>query len=329
MVGGEEMIIYLPLEHLDMRYTTHLDESITSYLDSSSKEYIKIYPKVRQQEIIHGSFLDAPMTVEFKSKQIAEVAKLYATEVIGNGDIIFTSDIWFPGLESIAYLNYFCKRDIKIRGILHAGSFTDTDFVRDLERWSKGFEDIIFDVVDRIYVGSNFIKEDVIKKRFVNPDKIKVTGFPLDYRNLTTYCNEFEKENIVVFNGRNVDEKQPWLFEKLKNEVLRDPEFSSVRFVNTQKLKLSKDNYYELLAKAKVIVSFALQENFGFGILEAVYLGCIPVVPDRLVYPEHFNQQYLYVTFDNCVSKVKMALKGKLSSPSLIDYSTCMEEWFK
>jgi hypothetical protein len=39
---------------------------------------------------------------------------------------------------------------------------------------------------------------------------------PLDFEELNKYKNNSEKENIVIFNGRNVDEKQPWLFDELK-----------------------------------------------------------------------------------------------------------------
>ena len=116
-------------------------------------------------------------------------------------------------------MNYFAKKDVKIRGFLHAGSFTDTDFVRDMERWSKNFEDVIFDIADRVYVASNFIKQDVIKKRLIDPNKLVVTGLPLDTVELDKYKDKYEKEDLVVFNGRNVDEKQPWLFEQLQHRL--------------------------------------------------------------------------------------------------------------
>ena len=54
-----------------------------------------------------------------------------AMEEFDSGDVIWSSDLWHPGLpESIAYMNYFAKKDVKLRGLIHAGSFTDTDFVR-------------------------------------------------------------------------------------------------------------------------------------------------------------------------------------------------------
>jgi hypothetical protein len=39
-----------------------------------------------------------------------------------------------------------------------------------------------------------------------------------------------------------------------------------------------------------------------------VYLGCVPVLPNRLVYPEFYTEEYLYNTFDESVSMVEKAL---------------------
>lgn len=307
-----------------MRYTVYLDHYIQDYFIKNKVQFNRIYPKIPQREIKQGSFLDAPTTIEFKSKQLAEVAAMYYSDEIKDGDIIFTSDIWFPGIESIAYLNYFCKKDVKLRGILHAGSFTDTDFVRDMERWAKGFEDVVFDIADRIIVGSEFIKKDVCKKRYLNPDKVVATGFPLDLDELKKY-KSLKKENIVVFNGRNVDEKQPWLFETMCAYLKeRSVSFNAV---NTHKLNMSKEDYYTLLGKAKVVVSYALQENFGFGIREAVYLGCIPVVPNKLVYPEIFSEDYLYNNFLESIDMVEKALSRPRKAPE-IETTVDMSKWF-
>jgi glycosyltransferase involved in cell wall biosynthesis len=246
---------------------------------------------------------------------------MYHTGEIETGDIIFTSDIWFPGLESIAYLNYFCNKDVKIRGFLHAGSFTDTDFVRDMERWAKNFEDVIFDISDKVFIASNFIKNDVIKKRLIDEKKLIVTGLPLDDKEFMQYKSN-KKEDIVIFNGRNVDEKQPWLFNELSKRI------PNIKFINTHSKKLPKTDYYKLLGKSKVVVSFALQENFGIGVNEAVKLGCIPVLPNRVVYPEFYNKDYLYNNFDECVQLVKSAITGELKQTES-NYTFDLKEWFE
>jgi glycosyltransferase involved in cell wall biosynthesis len=44
--------------------------------------------------------------------------------------------------------------------------------------------------------------------------------------------------------------------------------------------------YVAWLQQGDVVVSTAIQENFGISIVEAVRCGCLPLVPNRLAYPE-------------------------------------------
>ncbi len=46
------------------------------------------------------------------------------------------------------------------------------------------------------------------------------------------------------------------------------------------------DTYVDLVGRAHVIVSTAHQEFFGIAIVEGMYAGAFPILPDRLVYPE-------------------------------------------
>ena len=180
-------IIYIPLEHIDGRYTVHMDRDIEKYLQDNNLEYVKIMPTYETPPLPEGQFLNAAFTSKFKSLQMAEISAMFERGEITDGDRFFFSDIWFPGIENIAYMKYFNKVDVKITGIIHAGSFTDTDFVRDMERWAKNFEDIIFDISDTIFCASEFIKQDIIKKRIVSPDKLVVTGLPVDYTGLDSH----------------------------------------------------------------------------------------------------------------------------------------------
>ena len=299
------MIVYAPLEHIEQRYTTHLDRDILNYLDNNKIDYHYLEPKTLTKGIKNGSFLDSDNTVYRQFYQFNELIRLLLNNKLPKDVTLFSTDIWNFSLLAVPYLNYFSNYNIKIKGVLHAGSFTDTDFVRQMERTYKGFEEILFDITDKIFVASNFIAQDVVQKRFVNPDKIIVSGLPIDEKGLD--IKPVKKENIIVFNGRNVDEKQPYLFDLLKERL---PDY---KYVNTQKMNLNKTDYYNLLNKSKVVVSFALQENFGYGIQEAVRLGCIPILPNRLVYKEQFNNDYLYNNFDDCVRMVYNAMNDKIT----------------
>lgn len=307
-------IIYLPLEHIDMRYTTYMDEQIMEYMNRKVLDYRRIYPQLDYNpKLQKGQFLNAGYTMQFKTLQLATIAKMYIDDTINDGDVIFCSDLWFPGIEMIGYLNHFYKKKIKLRGILHAGSFTDTDEVRSMERWAKSFEEAVFDIADKVFVASNFMKKDLVQKRLISSNKVVVTPFNLDYANLNKYKMRGDKKaNIIVFNGRHHAEKQPLNFESLRRQFqLRD-----WLFVDTHAEQLPKEEYYKLLSRAKVVVSFALQENFGFGIAEAVYLGCIPIVPNRLVYPEMYEPRYLYNNWNGLVEILKEAMSDSIRLPN-------------
>lgn len=56
----------------------------------------------------------------------------------------------------------------------------------------------------------------------------------------------------------------------------------------------SYQQYIELLGKGDIVVSTAHHEFYGIAIIEAVRAGCLPVLPNRLSYPELFAEQYLY-----------------------------------
>lgn len=55
-----------------------------------------------------------------------------------------------------------------------------------------------------------------------------------------------------------------------------------------------RGNYEELLRRCDVVLSTALHDFQGLAIQEACALGCTPLAPERLVYPEYLEQQFLY-----------------------------------
>lgn len=50
----------------------------------------------------------------------------------------------------------------------------------------------------------------------------------------------------------------------------------------------SVEDYRALLKRAHIVVSTALHDFQGLAVLEAVAAGCLPLVPDRLAYPQWF-----------------------------------------
>ena len=57
--------------------------------------------------------------------------------------------------------------------------------------------------------------------------------------------------------------------------------------------------YYRQLSQGAIVISTALQENFGIAVVEAIRHGCVPLLPARLSYPElvppEWHAELLYV----------------------------------
>ena len=55
---------------------------------------------------------------------------------------------------------------------------------------------------------------------------------------------------------------------------------------------LPRGDYTALLGRADVVVSAAFHEFFGIAVVEAMAAGAVPVLPDRLSYPELVPEQF-------------------------------------
>ncbi|MEM7467525.1 MAG: DUF3524 domain-containing protein [Pseudomonadota bacterium] len=75
----------------------------------------------------------------------------------------------------------------------------------------------------------------------------------------------------------------------------------------------SKDTYLAMLASQDVVLSTALHDFQGLSIIEAMALGCLPCVPDRLVYPEYIPQGYRYTSQLKSIEQEAESVIVKLS----------------
>lgn len=303
------MIFYLPLEHLDKRYTSALDKQLLREFARQNKKVIRIDGDVLASDIQTGAFLDSDSTNYYKFSQLMQVCKLFEDDTVQDGDTFFISDLWFPGLESIKYMAHFHGITVKVKGMFHAGSWTETDFVRGVEDWAQWIEKGWLKMCDAVFLGSQHIKHEMIEKnRVIDFLKLHVTGLPFSTVDLFDRVPRLpwaEKDNIVIFNGRLNDEKQPWIFDEIASH------FPQVKFIKTMEHNLSKDKYLSLLSRAKIVFSSALQENFGYGVLEAAAYNCVLVLPNRLSYKEFYPSECLYESTKQAIEMIQAGLTRK------------------
>lgn len=297
-------VFYLPLELIDMRYT-NVQDKITqiAFIDEGIK-YITIDGTVLSDTKKSNEFLNPTSTNFFKFRQLEQVCELFDNGDVQDGDSFYISDIWFPGIESIKYMAHFKNIAVKLFGVLHAGSFTASDTVEGLKEWANPYELSLIKMFDGIFLGSEQTRQDILKAfslGYTDLNKLHVTGLAYNSKEVEKYKIPYEeKEDIIVFPHRLHPEKQEDLFEKIKQF------FPTFKFVTTHKENLSKEEYYKLLAKSKILYSASLQENFGYSVLEGCSLGVVPILPfNNTCYKYMYPKGLLYNTFEESIQLIK------------------------
>jgi glycosyltransferase involved in cell wall biosynthesis len=79
--------------------------------------------------------------------------------------------------------------------------------------------------------------------------------------------------------------------------------------------------YARLLHRADIVLSTAIHEFFGVSVVEAIYCGCLPVLPDRLSYPElipaDLHGRCLYDDYEDLLDKLRAAIADPAAPPVL------------
>lgn len=94
----------------------------------------------------------------------------------------------------------------------------------------------------------------------------------------------------------------------------------------------SRVDYLAFLESSDFVLSTALHEFQGLAVLEAVALGCVPILPNRQVYPELFGDEYLYQSdihnpkqeAIHAVDLIQKVISNKTSVPQVNQYQSDM-----
>lgn len=138
---------------------------------------------------------------------------------------------------------------------------------------------------------------------------------------------------LIVWNHRWEGDKNPEAFAKLimtLNEegynfelaLLGEAPYGNIKVFEELKAELgdkvvafgyaeSFEEYAAWLAQADLLPVTSNQDFFGGSVVEAIYCGCYPILPNRLAYPEHLPIEYnavLYDTFQELLWKTKWAI---------------------
>jgi|TARA_B110000091_G_scaffold201650_1_gene233458 hypothetical protein len=298
------MTIYIvDIEAVDTRYTKQWKEYLPKQLQRATNIDIKVVSGGETpQATTPGAFLNFGGTNVYKSKQLEKIGEMFCNGTIKDGDYFLYTDAWNPTVIQLRYMAELLGVDIRIGGLWHAGSYDPQDFLGRLigdKPWVRNAERSMFDCYDHNFFATQFHidlflqtfknKDNPKEFRQVNEDKIKRVGWPMEYlaTSLDSYKN-MPKEDIILFPHRVAPEKQVDIFNDLKSSL---PQYE---FIVCQERELTKNDYHNLLGRAKMVFSANLQETLGISWYEGLLVDCIPMMPDRLSYSEMADQPFKY-----------------------------------
>jgi glycosyltransferase involved in cell wall biosynthesis len=302
------MLIWLPLESFEQRYTADWARWFPAEFSKNKVEYLPVNGIAITDKVNIGSVLDAYGTSHWKFTQLARVASMMQSGIIKSEDTLLFADLWYPGIEALRYISCLGGAKPKIVGILHAGTYDSADFTvrAGMRPWGHLLEEAWMDIYDVICVATQYHKDLILHNHRVDPNKIKITGLPFYPDELKQYKQQ-KDNNLVVFPHRLDEEKNPDEFMQLMSKIREvQPETKVIMTANEH---MSKAEYYDTLGRASICVSMANQETFGYAMLEATALGCIPIVPDKLSYSEMYSRDLKYHTYAECYDTILELLR--------------------
>ncbi len=323
-------LFLLPLEPLEERYTG----AWYRWLPETFAKEFEVHVIDGQPLIDHvaeGAFLDINSTLYYKSTQLSQIAQLFYERCVHDGDAFWLSDIEFWGMESIRYLARLQGIDVKIYGFLHAGSYIYCDYMAPMADIGKWVEPAWVEVCDKVFMGTEFHKElfccerlDYHRDAGHLQDKLVVTGNPWRTDEARAKADPWDlsgRPHDILFPHRPDAEKQPGVFVDYllgmdrhrylqvmfttgRQQYRSTNDQASVarimQLVGDGQAKvatwLTPERYYAVCRQSKVTVSTALEETFGYAMVEAMAQGSFPLMPNRLSYPElvQGDRRFLY-----------------------------------
>jgi len=214
--------------------------------------------------------------------------------------------------------------------ILFNSNYHMNTFMNELNPFLKNFPD--HNELDSI---------NIIKR------KSKTLHLGLDLKRFDLKKNKKNEKPSILWNHRWEYDKNPELFfsilEKVKNEgykfnlIVIGENFSQSPKIFDRAKKDFKDElihwgyaktfelYAELLWRADILPVTSNQEFFGISVMEAIYCGNWPILPNRLTYPEllpevnhkeniYQDEKDLYKKIINAIVNIENIRKTKLSS---------------
>lgn len=296
---------------------TPFEDNIRSIKHSIRKNNLDIHFlnfQIPTKNNLHENFDDE----QYFQSQLACIS--HVIDILSPDSKILFLDFFNPGFDLIRYYCQLKNIVPKFGCLIHGSAFLKGDSYN--WDWLKEYELAWFNTYDVIYCPSTFLKKEL------QPFKTKTKAFPFGIDGIKFPQSKIYKAYDVVFPHRleldkGVDEfieivsdmkevsflvtcpQEEYAISKNPYHILLK-KHKNVSFVYNQKY----NQHLLTLSKCKIVLSCARQENFGYSVLKSIKCGAIPVVPNRLCYPEMYDILNRYNNKKECINKIKAILKG-------------------
>ena len=174
---------------------------------------------------------------------------------------------------------------------------------------------------DKLFLSSDWSYANASRCYPEHAKRFTRTGFPVDFDVYRSYRDLPKQRNLVVFNQRLSCERLPLIEIQLATQLIalgyevwhlyapfngkitgscpwvnrlhQIGESSGIRFVACP----SKDIYHQHLARAHAVVTTSICDNLPVALIEAIYLGAVPVAPNAMCFPEFVHRDNLYTPY--------------------------------
>lgn len=246
-----------------------------------------------------ADFYDATRAGE-RFNTVVEVAR-----VAKKGDYILVCDAQAPIVPTLRYLltlRGFARGDVRVGGWFHSSCYQPGDMLEhdpvaeSTEYATMVGLDVVFAATDNLASnlrrGINYLDEQLA------PSVVVTKGLPVDH--VVAFAGKLtvppfdQRDRVLVWPHRYAPDKGVDRMLALAKAgvpirvltptpIPEAPDWLDVVVCPT------KGEYYTQLAKARGVLSTATLETFGYAVMEAVVMGCTPILPAVACYPEMYR----------------------------------------
>ena len=325
-------VFYFGLEPLKARYTYQLSKewmpaTFAPYEESGELKFVDVSGEFDpEQQIKVGAVLDAVGRGKFAMSQCSNFLDMINNDQVKDGDVIFLQDYWTPGMDAIWYALDLYDIQVKVYAMVHAQSVDEYDFTWPMRNWMRHYELGLDERMTAIFVGSTIHRDQLRQAGFKAP--IHVVSLPLHLDMTHAKLPGFDwfapRENKVVYSSRLDKEKNPFfMLEVAKRFLARNADYVWNVTTSGKSFKsmlpgvieamealaaeqprfqllsnLTKEEYYQELATARLQFNSSLQDYVSWTVLESTAFGCDIVFPNFRSFPEFIPENRLYRPFD-------------------------------